>query len=282
MTAWKKGLLMLSVMMLSAVMLLSPGTGRAEEPDQLLGRPMPDFTAACVDGTTFTLSEALREKELVLVNFWATWCGWCRVEFPMLEEAYNKYKDRVAVIGLSVSETDTPEIIRDFAGEYGLTFPMAPFWERKQLQMVTEELRVTGYPTTFVVDRSGSIVFMEVGSMPSAALFSGVFDALLSPDRKTGDVLTEAPGLPEGALQLLFIRNDFSPVAGVNVSLTVDGSVYPFVSDEHGSIFSSHEPGAVSEIRIDQIPDGLELLSEEPMILDAGGRLLLYPVDFVQ
>ena len=92
-----------------------PGTGilclgallaRRARPDDHLGETLPDFTVETIDGGTFTLSEALKEKDLVMINLWATWCGPCEREFPYMEEAYELYSDKVEIIALSVEPDD--------------------------------------------------------------------------------------------------------------------------------------------------------------------------------
>ena len=141
-----------------------------------LGEAMPDFTVATIDGGTFTLSEALKEKDMVLINLWATWCGPCRMEFPYMEEAYEQYKDRVAVIALSVEPEDTREKLVAFAADNGLTFPIANEGDLGLGDLYAYE----GIPTSLVVDRFGNLVFREVGSQPSVSAFTHLFDYFLS------------------------------------------------------------------------------------------------------
>ena len=99
----------------------------AEEdaPVYALGAPLPDFTFTDINGVSHTLSETLKEKEMVLVNLWATWCGPCEYEFPFLEEAYEQYKDKVEVFALSISpDTDDVAALTEYATSHGLTFPI--------------------------------------------------------------------------------------------------------------------------------------------------------------
>lgn len=70
-----------------------------KSPD-FLGKPLEDFSVKTIDKSTFTLSETLKEKDLVMINLWASWCGPCEMEFPAIEKAYEEYKDRVAVLAL--------------------------------------------------------------------------------------------------------------------------------------------------------------------------------------
>ena len=96
-----KKILMLSLV-LALALTLCPGTAWGEENVDFLGKPFPDFTVADTEGNPFTLSEALKTHEAVLINFWATWCGPCKAEFPALSQVYAEYSDRVAFIALSI------------------------------------------------------------------------------------------------------------------------------------------------------------------------------------
>ena len=84
-------------------------------------REMQDFTVQTLDGS-FHLSEVLQEKKMVLINFFASWCGPCKMEFPYMEEAYKQYADSVAVLALSVEPNDTTDVLRSYAEENGLSF----------------------------------------------------------------------------------------------------------------------------------------------------------------
>lgn len=150
---------------------------------------MEDFSVETADGGTFTFSEALKEKDLVLINLWATWCGPCGSEFPYLEEAYREYQDDAAVIALSVEPGDTPEKLADYARNRGMTFPVG-----SDTGIGLGALFVgSGIPTTLIVDRYGVIVFYQVGAMTGADAFKRLFDALTGDDYTASAVLTRVP-----------------------------------------------------------------------------------------
>ena len=143
-------------------------------PEDMKGQILADYSVTTIDGSTFTLSESLKSHDLVLINFWATWCGPCCMEFPYLEEAWEKYGDSVDVIALSVEETDSFETLRAFASEYGLNFSIG----RDDLNLFGN---MYGYaiPTTLIVDKDRRVVSVEIGAQCSVEGFTNLFDSLL-------------------------------------------------------------------------------------------------------
>ena len=75
-------------LLLMMVLVLCVSIAAAEVTKDFLGEPFPDFTVTDSEGKIFTLSEALKDHEAVLINFWATWCDPCKNEFPMLNKVY--------------------------------------------------------------------------------------------------------------------------------------------------------------------------------------------------
>ena len=87
------------------------------------GDTMPDFTVALSDGTSATLSELLKENDLVVLNVFATWCGPCKLEFPEMEKTYQAHRDRMAILSVSGDPADTREMIAAYKEENALSFP---------------------------------------------------------------------------------------------------------------------------------------------------------------
>ncbi len=134
-----------------------------------LGDVMYDFTVTTAEGEEFTLSEELKEKDLVILNFWYTTCSWCVEEFPVINEVYQEYSDDVAVIALD--PMDDAVAVEAFWKQYGYAFPMASCptsW--------SATFGITGYPTSVFIDRYGVICCIEAGAITSKRPFYSAFD----------------------------------------------------------------------------------------------------------
>ena len=149
------------------------------------GQHMADFTVSLTDGSTATLSELLKEKDLVVLNIFASWCGPCENEFPEMEKVYQANKDRMELVAVSGYEDDTMEIISDYKASHGLSFPMGLAGDDLSY------LNVPGYPTTFFIDKSGNVGFIKVGSFPSAEEFEGKVKIFLAADYDGKPLKTE-------------------------------------------------------------------------------------------
>lgn len=134
-----------------------------------LGDAMFDFAVTDTEGTEYKLSDLLKEKDAVVLNFWYVECAPCKMEFPYLQEAYEEYSDRVAVLALNPVNPDEASVAA-FKEEMGLTFPVAQCsnsWE--------SAMQLNAYPTTVVIDRYGMISFMHTGSITDTDAFADMF-----------------------------------------------------------------------------------------------------------
>lgn len=148
------------------------GTGYA------LGEVMYDFSVKTSDGGTFTLSEVLEEKDMVLINFWATWCGPCKSEFPAMNNAYIEYEDKVGII--AISTTDGMQAVKEFKASNGLTFDMT---SNSEAGISLKDMFNTTYiPLTVMVDRYGVITFYDSGSMTMKTQFTSQFEKFVGDD----------------------------------------------------------------------------------------------------
>ena len=160
-----------------------------------LGSVMHDFTVITTEGKAFTLSEVLKEKKAVLINFWYTECSWCVTEFPLMQEAYEKYKDDLAIIALDPPETqsaDTMEDIKYFKSQMGLTFDMA-----QDLEGMNRAFALEGFPTSVMIDRYGVVTFIEPGAITSQRHFDEIFRFFTADDYKQTLVVNKEDIIPK-------------------------------------------------------------------------------------
>ena len=141
-----------------------------------LGQTMPDFTVSLTDGTSATMSETLKEKDLVVLNIFASWCGPCEREFPGMESVYQANKDRVEIISVSGDPSDTMEVISEYKSGHGLSFPMGLAGDGLSF------MKFPGFPTTVFIDRDGKVGFVKIGAFASEKDFEEKISYFLSPD----------------------------------------------------------------------------------------------------
>ncbi len=130
-------------------------TGRSASITAALARgarpPAPAFRLATLEGRTLDLGE-LRGRPVVL-NFWASWCGPCKEEAPLLERVWKTYRDRgLVVVGVNIQDLEADA--RRFVRENGITYPNV----RDRDGRVNRAYGVTGVPETFFIDPAGRIV----------------------------------------------------------------------------------------------------------------------------
>jgi len=118
--------------------------------------PAPGFKLITLDAKLLSLTDY--KGKIILLNFWATWCGPCRAEIPDLVELQDKYKEQLQIIGLVVDDDDQ-EAIRKFAGRFRINYPVA---------IATDELRskyggIPALPTSFILDAEGRVVQKHEG-----------------------------------------------------------------------------------------------------------------------
>jgi len=116
-----------------------------------VGEPAPPIMGATLEGKAFDLA-AYRGTPLV-VNFWASWCGPCKDEAPVLQQTYERYRAQGLVV-LGVDVKDFREDARRFMRRYGITYPVVYDGKGSTIG----RWGIQGYPETFFVDRSGKLV----------------------------------------------------------------------------------------------------------------------------
>ena len=128
-----------------------------------IGDTAPDFTANLADGSTFTLSE--HSGSVVLVNFWATWCGPCVGEMPAFEWLDADYGDEVVILAVNCMEDENT--VDQFISSNGYTFPIA----YDTAGEISTKYPSTGIPYTVIIDGDGIIRNIYVGAYTAEAQY---------------------------------------------------------------------------------------------------------------
>ncbi len=121
-----------------------------------LSSSAPDFTLKSVAGPNLRLQE--QRGQVVMINFWATWCGPCRLEMPHLNRIYDKYRSTGFVL-LGVNIDDDPRAAADLAAKLGLRFPVLLDTDKK----VSRVYDMSAMPATLLVDRDGRVRYIHRG-----------------------------------------------------------------------------------------------------------------------
>lgn len=139
------------------------------------GDMAPDFTANLADGSTFTLSE--KSGKVILLNFWATWCGPCVGEMPAFQDLYEEYGDKIEI--LAVNSMEDEDTVNQFIGDTGYTFPIAYDVDGT----ISFTYPSSGIPYTLVIGADGIVKKIYVGAADADTqyqLYKGAIEAALS------------------------------------------------------------------------------------------------------
>ncbi len=136
----------------AALAVGSSGAGAAVTPSA----GAPDFTLPSLDGPNLRLQE--QRGRVVMINFWATWCGPCRVEMPHLSKLYEKYRGSGFTV-LAVNIDEDPHKAASLAKQLGMRFPVLLDTEKK----VSRLYDLSTMPSTVLVDRDGRVRFVHRG-----------------------------------------------------------------------------------------------------------------------
>jgi cytochrome c biogenesis protein CcmG, thiol:disulfide interchange protein DsbE len=137
----------------------------AERPDG----SAPDFQMQFFDGYTWegreTASLSEWEGQVVVVNFWASWCVECRIEAQLLEDTWQEYRDQ-GVIFVGVAYVDVEPKSKEYLEEFGITYPNAPDLR----SAVSSQYNLTGVPETFFIAKDGRVANITIGPLDEATL----------------------------------------------------------------------------------------------------------------
>jgi cytochrome c biogenesis protein CcmG/thiol:disulfide interchange protein DsbE len=179
-TGWRRGLLLSAVAaaVLSVAALLATGLGRdpAVVASPLVGRAAPAFKLAGLDGPAVRMSDL--RGQVVVVNFWASWCVECRTEQNALNTTWSRFRDSGVTV-LGVNFQDTTSEARNYVGSLGISYPVVQ--DTESSTALAYGLR--GVPETFVVDKAGRIADRVIGPVSAQRLADRINTLLQAADR---------------------------------------------------------------------------------------------------
>lgn len=138
-----------------------------------IGEQAPDFVLTTFEGEQ--ISSADLKGQVIVVNFWASWCNPCEDEAPDLQTAWEMYAPSGDVIFLGVDWTDTDTEAREYLERFGITYPNGPDYGTR----ISQDYRTTGVPETYIIDQNGMLVFVKKGPFASLQEIVSVIDPLL-------------------------------------------------------------------------------------------------------
>ena len=139
---------LLATLLLVPALMLGQSTSKA-----------PNFNLKTADGKTIELKKL--QGKVVVVNFWATWCGPCKAEIPGFLEVYKQYKSKgLEIVGISLDQ-DGWKPVKPFVEHYRITYPVVVGDSR----LADAYGGIDAIPTTFVIDKKGNISTRHIGYM---------------------------------------------------------------------------------------------------------------------
>ena len=141
--------------------------------------PAPEFTLATTDGDLVSLSDL--KGKVILLNFWGTWCGPCRIELPDFIKLYDKYhKDGLEIVGITIRRGESIEDVARFQDQWGLNYLLLNDINGNEVSKVTMDYSraigqmISGIPTTLIIDREGFIVNGFVGPRREQVFYNAI------------------------------------------------------------------------------------------------------------
>lgn len=206
------------------------------------GQEAPDFALPLTDGSEAKLSELLKDKEVVVLNIFASWCGPCEKEFPDMEKTYQKYKDKMEIVAVSGDLVlDEMEDMVKYKEEHNLSFLVGMKNES------IDSLKVGGFPTTYIIDRNGRIVFSQSSAFLHEGDFEKVVTSLMGDDYEGKQV----------ALYNFYVTNKDKDLApGIEIRLYNDTVDETITTGEDGLASYFTQDAQDLKIEILNLPEG--------------------------
>jgi len=154
------GVILVWGLLLGLLAILGLGLIRSQQGPVGVGAMVPDFTLTTFDGGTIDIREL--RGQVVVINFWASWCKPCEQEAAELEQAYQQYKDQgVAFLGVDYVDTDREAMA--YLEKFGITYPNGPDLGTR----ISQAFRIRGVPETYIVGPDGQLAAIKIGPYQS-------------------------------------------------------------------------------------------------------------------
>jgi cytochrome c biogenesis protein CcmG/thiol:disulfide interchange protein DsbE len=156
----KWGAILAVILVLGLIAVLTLGLMRAGRGTIQIGEPVPDVVLTTFEGDEIDLADL--HGQIVVVNFWASWCKPCEQEAFELEQAYQLYKDQ-DVVFLGVDYVDTQTEALAYLKKFGITYPNGPDKETR----ISQAFRIFGVPETYIIGPDGLLAAIKIGPYTS-------------------------------------------------------------------------------------------------------------------
>ncbi len=230
--------------------------------DTMGGEEAPNFEVNTTDGRTVDMNSLLKDKEVLAVVLFATWCGPCEKEFPEMDAVYQKYQDKMGMIAIDVDALDDEKSVKEYAETHKLSFPVA---------MGNESLgniKTSMYPTTLIIDRTGKIGLWRVGSIPDAAAFEKIVTTFMGDDyhpRQLGYYTFMASAGRE-------------MIPDVSFTITSEAGEETFTTGENGKCDVFTEKPEDLKVKVIRVPEGYSIDGTGEIMSGTGSTFIFLPV----
>ena len=224
------------------------------------GQEAPDFALPLTDGSEAKLSELLKDNEVVVLNIFASWCGPCKEEFPDMEKTYRKYSDKMEIVAVTGDPDDTMDDMAKYKEEHGLSFPVGVKNES------IDSLTVGGFPTTYIIDRNGRIVYSQSSAFQHAGDFEKIVTALMGDDYE---------GKQIALYNFIVVNVDKGPASGMQIRLYNDTVDETLTVGDDGTVSYYTEDAQDLNVEVLNLPEGYTSNADGLKIgLDSGTKVI--------